>query len=133
MFTTRLCIKCSLEKEIGSFLVDKRNANWTNRICFECRRLRSSGPYKRRYNLKRRGWSEEEISTAEAALKETPFCAICNTNNCQLHVDHCHTTNKFRGILCHKCNRALGFFNDNSERLRKAADYIDKHGKYVYH
>ncbi len=31
--------------------------------------------------------------------------------------DHCHTTNKPRGLLCVRCNAGLGYFKDNSEHL----------------
>jgi len=39
-------------------------------------------------------------------------------------LDHDHNTDKFRGWLCHSCNRALGGFNDNVPRLKKAIKYI---------
>ena len=38
-----------------------------------------------------------------------------------------HTTGKIRGLLCRNCNRALGAFKDNVERLQRAIDYINKH------
>lgn len=43
-----------------------------------------------------------------------------------LVVDHCHTTGKVRGLLCHNCNRALGLFKDNQEVLLKAVDYLKR-------
>lgn len=45
-----------------------------------------------------------------------------------LAVDHCHETNKVRGLLCTQCNRGLGKFNDNVEYLQSAITYLK--GKY---
>lgn len=44
-----------------------------------------------------------------------------------LAVDHCHSTNKIRGLLCIDCNRGIGFLKDSPDLLRKAADYLDAH------
>lgn len=60
-------------------------------------------------------------------------CAICgeegfkmrDTHKSSLNLDHCHTTGKVRGLLCHNCNRALGLFSDNTERLVSAIKYLE--------
>jgi hypothetical protein len=62
-------------------------------------------------------------------LKEQNFkCKICGLPQSnfkqRLCVDHDHNTGKIRGLLCHKCNRALGFFKDNTEFLQKALEYL---------
>jgi hypothetical protein len=44
-------------------------------------------------------------------------------------VDHCHRTNKTRGILCRQCNGGLGNFQDNPENLLRAIQYLqESHG-----
>lgn len=61
-------------------------------------------------------------------------CAICKEPETQIHkktgqimslsVDHCHTTGNIRGLLCKKCNMALGLFQDNELLLKEASVYL---------
>ncbi len=44
----------------------------------------------------------------------------------RVHLDHCHDSGKFRGLLCQPCNLMLGFAKNDSVLLRGVADYIDK-------
>lgn len=57
-------------------------------------------------------------------------CAVCGGDNSESkrnwHVDHCHTSGKVRGILCHLCNVGLGHFRDKPELLKTAAAYLEK-------
>lgn len=50
-------------------------------------------------------------------------CLICNKKT-RLVVDHCHKTNKVRGLICHHCNTALGMFRDDAELLETAKNYL---------
>lgn len=40
------------------------------------------------------------------------------------HLDHCHATGVFRGWLCNRCNRGLGYFGDTIEGLQMALRYL---------
>lgn len=61
-------------------------------------------------------------------------CAICNKTEGEkrngktkyLAVDHCHKTGRIRGLLCGKCNKALGLLEDNMAIINKAIDYLQK-------
>lgn len=44
-----------------------------------------------------------------------------------LSVDHCHKTKKIRGLLCAKCNTAIGIFKENLEALKAAIKYLEEH------
>lgn len=53
-------------------------------------------------------------------------CAICHERSERLVVDHCHTSEYVRGLLCQGCNQGLGFFKDKPEVMRAAAAYIEQ-------
>lgn len=59
-------------------------------------------------------------------------CAICGKfrlakNQKRMGVDHCHDTEKVRGILCNWCNDAIGKLN-NIETIEKAIAYLKING-----
>lgn len=47
--------------------------------------------------------------------------------NKPLCVDHCHITGKVRGLLCDKCNWALGFVDDRIDVLENLTQYLKLH------
>lgn len=54
-------------------------------------------------------------------------CAICGVLSDVLCVDHDHTTDEVRGLLCKPCNLVLGMVGDNVERLMRAAEYLGRY------
>tara|TARA_R110000765_G_scaffold372486_1_gene462905 strand:- start:2 stop:475 length:474 start_codon:yes stop_codon:yes gene_type:complete len=87
--------------------------------------------YKKEWNIKQYGLSLEDYNNM--LDKQNHKCKICLTsfttlNTKDIHIDHCHTTNKVRGILCRLCNTGLGQFKDNTERLTQAINYLQENG-----
>ena len=54
-------------------------------------------------------------------------CELCGERGHTVF-DHNHGTGKFRGWLCHRCNRVLGSVKDDPNLLQKLADYLNRDG-----
>ncbi len=56
-------------------------------------------------------------------------CEICRefagTGKKGIHFDHNHTTGKFRGWICMRCNLTLGLVKDNKELLQAMINYLN--------
>ena len=126
-FEGKPCIRC------GSKLRQTSDSS-----CVACRRLRDIAKYSKsklsrsrddarsrqiytRYRMSLDDW--DQVFAAQGKR-----CAICFTtepvNGLNWCVDHDHRTGAVRGILCPRCNSAIGFLNDDAELLARAADYI---------
>ena len=66
--------------------------------------------------------------------KQNNKCKICSVSflyekhSTKPFVDHCHTTNKVRGLLCLHCNTGLGYFKDHIPTLTKTINYLQENG-----
>ena len=57
--------------------------------------------------------------------KQDSVCAICSKKPPgNLHIDHNHQTSEVRGLLCGKCNRAIGLLNDDVSLFSRAITYL---------
>jgi len=85
--------------------------------------------YIRDWKLKKRyGISNEQFLSILA--EQDGRCRICNRNKYELGsthlvVDHNHLTGKVRGILCSKCNVAIGLLGDDSPTAYRASKYLE--------
>ena len=52
-------------------------------------------------------------------------CFLCGVY-APLQVDHCHTTNRVRRMLCRQCNSGLGQLREDPALLRAAAAYVER-------
>jgi Autographiviridae endonuclease VII len=80
--------------------------------------------------MRKYGMTVEDYARME--LAQNRCCAGCSrpldpgANRRGVHVDHCHTTGKVRGLLCYHCNASLGLARDSPETLRQLADYVER-------
>jgi hypothetical protein len=130
------CPRCSKEKPTSDFykFYDKwAGKSYYSSRCKPChleykksnpntKRNRKAEKLKLRYGLTYAEWEQ---------MRETEDykCMACGITEQELgrtlDVDHCHTNGKARGILCNKCNTALGHAYDNPDILRALADYVE--------
>ena len=137
---TENCRKCGARDWRPSQRIVKERV-YKTRYCWPCvktKHARYRGTEQGRLSLRiyalkaTLGISREEY--LELFRKASYRCEICGGQNEKqprsrsLSVDHDHKTGKVRGILCHACNSGLGYFEDNSPRLRKAAEYLQARG-----
>lgn len=81
--------------------------------------------YRRRWNLaKRYGITINDY--ASMLESQGGGCAICGVTEGRLVVDHCHKTQKNRGILCVRCNVSIGALGDDSQGLMVAVKYLER-------
>lgn len=65
------------------------------------------------------------VAEYDALIASNPNCNICQVSLDKAHLDHCHKTNKVRGVLCTQCNIGLGMFKDSPEVLQRAIKYLE--------
>ena len=104
-------------------------------ICKKCStarstRWRKSNPDKLKVNDRKNklkckyGLSVEQYN--EILSMQEGVCALCLKEHKRrpLNVDHCHSTGRIRGLLCDKCNLAIGLLGDNADLALRAARYL---------
>jgi hypothetical protein len=142
----RRCKICGVRKDLSEFAPDaweshNKNADVWVRACLVCRgeidvvRIPAGVESKKLAQKGRHLERTYGISLKEYEVlygQQKGLCAICHrpepTNNGRLFlaVDHDHETGHIRGLLCSKCNVALGLFEDNVKSLAEATRYINK-------
>lgn len=137
---TKKCSTCKELKTYDSFYKDKKTPTGYGYECKHCKML-SKTKYRKIYpekyarqKLKSReinrfkgtGFTPEDF---EYKIKEQDYkCAICGTDDpgkANWQADHCHSTGIKRGVLCMRCNTALGFLDDDTDKLANAIRYLN--------
>ena len=124
----RVCASCEIEKPAGDF--HRQGKRGRHSYCRECFNARYRGKRRRlvdpavrkRQNLKSRyGVTQEQIDSLLAS--QGGVCAICMVVPKRPCVDHDHNTGLVRGVLCDRCNIALGII-ENSDFKAAAERYL---------
>jgi len=126
-------------REYRQATADERNARRRERYASdaalrdktrkEARAWQQANPSKRlAQRVRKYGLTAEQYK--QRLADQGGGCAICAATSSRgkpgerLHVDHCHQSGRVRGLLCSECNRGIGHFRDDAERLERAAAYL---------
>lgn len=115
------CSQCKEIKPQSEWRKNNRAKDGLHSECKECAAKRGRRDYFKRTH----GLTPEQV---EFALRiQLTLCQICYRQLTleTAHLDHDHKTGELRAILCFKCNSALGNFDDDPERMRRAARYVE--------
>lgn len=116
------CSSCAKQKCFNDFW---KNGTRRHSKCKDCMRKRNKQPYSvEKHYVKSYGITLDEVK--RRLINQHHLCALCSTSLDRFVIDHCHKTGQVRGILCYQCNTGLGFFNDSTDQLRIAIDYLEK-------
>lgn len=135
----RICNRCKQEKDYSEFNKNTSGKNGYYSICRLCTRdqYAERPPYDRFKHVHRKyGLTKEAFESLLESQEHK--CKICDKelksysldSKRQLAIDHCHTTKKVRGLLCHHCNIGLGMFKDNTETMTRAIKYLDENKQH---
>jgi hypothetical protein len=133
----KLCSKCGETKTLSEFHKEKAKKLGVRNQCKTCN-SEATKSYRRRYPLcrvvnasrahaRKKGGEPLNVTRAELEqlLKEhNGTCDFTHCNEPATCTDHCHETGSFRGRLCRRHNRALGFLNDSIQELQDALAYL---------
>ena len=153
MTSTKTCTSCHTNKPLEAFKRHAHTPDGRTYVCIDClrarprvflatpderrerqlarlrERLATDPDHRERVRQSRRKSSYGVTAEQHEAILEAQggVCAICGgppSDDRGYHLDHCHETNRVRGLLCGRCNTALGMLDDDSERLRAALRYL---------
>jgi hypothetical protein len=145
----KVCKKCGALKKRDEFFV-RESGTRVGHLSAYCRSCSTASHLRKwakdpehmqriswRSKIKRLyGLSEDQYN---AMLdKQGACCAICKSDtswsrnykhkkngSSRFMVDHCHETGKVRGLLCTRCNRALGLLGDRTDLFLRAVEYLN--------
>jgi hypothetical protein len=133
-FESKVCLCCFEDKVIDLFPYIDRDKKLKHSYCKKCknrkRQIKRNTTFidgiklsrilkiKQKYKLSMESYND-------MLDNQNGLCKICNNKfDYDLHIDHCHTTGKVRGLLCRDCNQGLGNFKDNTDLMLSGIKYL---------
>ncbi|KKM79559.1 hypothetical protein LCGC14_1348760 [marine sediment metagenome] len=149
----KTCFLCKEKKPLKSFGKRKASPDGLQYQCRECisqyerngNRPSRQPEYRAKYFQEKEKGSESYLkNTRRAHLKKmygiTPEiyekmrsqqkgkCGMCGKiPKKRLAVDHDHSTDKIRGLLCFKCNTFIGYIETSRDIVEEATIYLEKY------
>lgn len=98
----------------------------TTNNCIDCNDINRQQRYeKAKWARIKKEYGLSSADVFEMLKNQRNACLICGVSIANgYHIDHCHSSGKVRGLLCSRCNQAIGLLDEDQNRLKKAADYI---------
>jgi hypothetical protein len=142
---TKKCIDCRQDLPLSSF---SKSGKYLRSYCRQCsnKRCQQYGVANReRRNARLRKWRRRNVIAARAKdlrarlmkkysltpdavevmrKRQKGRCLICLTVTTMLVVDHCHKTERVRGLLCRSCNTFLGRVEANPKIMARMKRYV---------
>lgn len=131
------CSKCKKSKSITAFYPAPQCVQGVRPDCKSCnkstrssnnKKAKISNPQQRRSVVLKNKYGITAVEFDQMLMRQNYQCKVCGSTNPGpkgvFAVDHCHKTDKVRGLLCYLCNIGLGSFRDNTDFLASAIDYL---------
>lgn len=141
----KICSKCKVNKTLCSFHRKSTSPDGRKTTCKECHNkyIREEWYPRNKISQKKatKRWKASNKARVLSSRHSVPLeqvehilsqnikeCQVCGRAVNKLNLDHCHSTNTVRGLLCHKCNVTLARLGDCKESV---LEYCNKFLTYL--
>ena len=131
--SSKTCLRCKKEQTLDCFgwsgYIKK---DGTKSLCTYCRTCQNELRVQRKYGVDYQKYLE--MLNSQDGCCANPGCKTKEPGapkRTRFYIDHCHTTNKIRGLLCHQCNLALGHVADDIKKLEGLIEYLQNSTKPI--
>jgi DNA-directed RNA polymerase subunit RPC12/RpoP len=134
---TKKWSKCNVVLPLSSFYHNKGTKDGHHHYCIDCHNNATKIHYHTNPDAKMKAKNKNILHNYGVSIdvvrdmfnSQGGLCAICGKQlqwGKNAYVDHCHSTNKIRGLLCPTCNTMIGLAKDNIIILESAIIYLEK-------